>query len=802
LKRRLAAAKHKLTPCQQKKAGQEALAKAQFKFDNEIPNNLEELQRMLKPSLREPISRILEPRKYYRSLQAVSREVFESSATYLESNATPAKTPLVVSALASSSEQAQNISNRIEEKIRSSTPSDITAQSYSLLQCRNVMQRAIYNLNRLKSTERIFDRLSIIVADRDRPQIARMHSIMLQTVQKTTRFFVHACETAAGASDRDMDKDLIDLTHFCSGVLQRCGLLSKADATSLPPMLIWRLTVHSIDVAVVVYTGSHVKKLTDQFLPDTRKEFLIPGPFAPFASRYPASNISVVPRRLECLSGFLDDSEIWVFHPASPNQASIPKGSLHLSCRANVLADIWGPVSSVEEQPLEDNKPAENSHIDKQVPQESNPLKTCYRLGVGLIVPWKKPTDLTLQDNEVYCHWTETSELDSADRLPSKLDESSILVIGASANLQSNHQCSAISSQDLTAWLRMNGRLLPLKATRPHDYIDSRAKELTMGFSKLAVFQSKLGRTTKPSADVCSWKDSVLSEWSWAPDKQTYQPPFETLNAMIGLQISACTNNARRVPLRTILLADSLRSCFRPGEPQSGDLLEHLDDRKHHACPFSALWKAWNDKPERQRELHTGISDALHRLRHTGFIKEGTSGRTFYAYHSAISPSGGSSYWRVTFPQYEWMQLVKDSVLTGCAAVMVLECLVSDQEKGRKCQAHNQAHGKLEHKSTLETSLLIHRDYPPKGVRWDANSNSYACDDAAKDQKWALESASLSLLDVGIKCTGVLDKHNGEGLATDWRPILGVKGVGSTAVPLRECENADQHGRMLRVFIS
>jgi hypothetical protein len=464
LTRWLAAARYNLTPRQQKKAGQEALAKAQFKFDNEIPNNLEELQRMFKPSLREPISRILEPRKYYRSLQAVSREVFESSATYLESNGAPAKTPLVVSALASSSEQAQNISNRIEEKIRSSTPSDITAQSYTLLQCRNVMQRAIYNLNRLKSTERIFDRLSIIVADRDRPQIARMHSIMLHTIQKTTRFFVHACETAAGASDRDMDKDLTDLTHFCSGVLEGCGLLSKADATTLPPMLIWRLTVHSIDVAVVVYTGSHVKKLTDQFLPDTRKEFLIPGPFAPFANRYPSSNISVVPRRLECLSGFLDDSEIWVFHPASPNRASIPKGSLHLACRANVLADIWGPVSSVEEQPLEDNKP----------------LKTCYRLGVGLIVPWKKPTDLTLQDNEVYCHWTETSELNPADRLPSELDESSIMVIGASANLQSNQQCSAVSSRDLTAWLRMKDRLLPLRATRPYEYVDSRAQELTM----------------------------------------------------------------------------------------------------------------------------------------------------------------------------------------------------------------------------------------------------------------------------------------------------------------------------------
>jgi hypothetical protein len=149
------------------------------------------------------------------------------------------------------------------------------------------------------------------------------------------------------------------------------------------------------------------------------------------------------------------------------------------------------------------------------------------------------------------------------------------------------------------------------------------------------------------------------------------------------------------------------------------------------------------------------------------------------------------------------MQLLKDSVHSGYVAVMILGRLIPKQTTGRKHQAHHQSDGRSEHRSTLETSILVDRSSLPRGVCWNKQLVNFECGESAISQKWALESAIFSLLDISVKYTGILDTHNSDGLATEWRPVLGVRGVGSQAGPLVEVETERQQAESsLRVLIS
>jgi hypothetical protein len=732
-------------------------------IDEVLAGSLDQIRGSLKSSVKSSPNRLLEPRKYFQDLLALQQDIMTWSAAANAFKMPRTSISCKVDLLPSTADKTLDATKNLDDQINRNLNDSQSVMFAHLLQCRNVIQHVVYNLQRLKYAGRLEDRLSLLVIEPDRPGIANLRSIMVHVVRSLARSFIDSIDEVASSADQTR---LTELTHICSDILLDLGLLKKQYVADASCVWIWRLTVHTIDTAVLMYAGSHVKATTDQYFHKDTDTMSIPGPFnAPGVS---SPNITVRPRQLGCLSDYLDGSDIWVFHALGTKDNEGDQTRLHLACKAEDLADIWGPLSTLK------------GKSDKI---------SAYKLGAGIISPWPKPARLTTKIHEIHCHWVQdVSVIQSSSHDDSaEFTESSVLVIGAAVNLQSNQNCQNRNDNMFKA---VSGarRFYPLNTQRRYDVIESRTQEVTVGVSKISVLQSKFGRQLKRSPDHFSWKDGILAQWA----EENNNPDLKTLSIMIGLEISLCTGNARRVALHRIVLADSLRHCFDTENEHGKSLNELLSQRNGE---LDILQKLWAEKPELRKQLQAGVYKALYCARQTGFIKEGTNGRTFYAYWNP--PDKTTTAGRVTFPELGWMQLMKDDVASGCFAIVAPECLESEHLEGRRCRAYLDSTAACPQKATLETSIQFERRKPPLGVMW--TGDKFMCTERALNQKWFAEAKGFfGLTTQGISSTAILDKPDNRGLATIW----GTHFPSSVPrAPLVECPVESEIGNSLPILI-
>jgi hypothetical protein len=344
-----------------------------------------------------------------------------------------------IALLPSSSMNARASASRIEavySKARKDAKDVVASRLYHLLECRNLAQRVLYNVVRLVESGYISDRISVLVLDSKRANVAKLVPISLEKIRDLITHF----STEANAASNNGDVAYKVLTSACKGFLSSLGLSRKTNVgqsnrqNSGSYEFIWRCAIHTLDLAVVLYAGAHSKSLNERYLDGKVFSFNVPGPFLSDRSdagleRAGADYASIVFRRpLQCLNGLLDGNMVWVFHPSSAQslQEELERTPLHLATDAKTLADIWGPMWKVS---LTDS-PAITASILR------------YQLGNGSIVPWKAPQNVTLFKDEVYCHWfSDFEKADLKDASVRWLKGIEPLVIGAAPVLQEKPNC-------------------------------------------------------------------------------------------------------------------------------------------------------------------------------------------------------------------------------------------------------------------------------------------------------------------------------------------------------------------------
>jgi hypothetical protein len=312
----------------------------------------------------------------------------------------------------------------------------------------------------------------------------------------------------------------------------------------------WWATVQAIDLAIVSYAGTHISQFTQQVKLKTGGDkacFQLPVSLAPFHSTTQilpkVSQIFLRCRRLLCLDAFLGGREIWVFQCGD----DMSNQGMYLSTSLEELTDLWGPSWRLFRN-------AEPDHIQS------------IEIGNGCIIPWstsKATDDVTVVPDtigsEVYCHWVFSLDWnsDEVERFQQDLDrkyflESDTFLIGVPNGLRINPDCNP--SREEMIWKKT--RLEESEALHPPNTSYSRRDKdghTVAVTANIPVAGSHGHSWTYKRQEGMSWKSALVERW---PNKRCMPGELENFS---GLEVSLCTQNARRVRLLSLLGSDTMR---------------------------------------------------------------------------------------------------------------------------------------------------------------------------------------------------------------------------------------------------
>ncbi|KAL8730569.1 MAG: hypothetical protein Q9166_004023 [cf. Caloplaca sp. 2 TL-2023] len=357
--------------------------------------------------------------------------------------------------------------------------------------------------------------------------------------------------------------------------------------------------------------------------------------------------------RLACLNDFLDKRRLWVFNfshghtdsppPGDENQASRSKSVL---ARMKDFADIWGPVYTV---------PA------------SAGLVKYYVVSKGVIC---KVNDVEQSPfaGAVQCHYY--SRLSFCRRKASRLlsgtrdltlSNDDLLLIGA--GFRENPSCQFTTS----AFAKEVASTTTLLGTKESVWrTDSRS--LAIGFSK------HLGVTvtgTQKLIPQTTLKQHILDKWTTIPARSN--PGI--LNQYLGVEISQCTGNARRISLRKLMISTPIKSILERQIP-------NWAQTSWGSALYAALSSADNeDIFHFWKEFASNRSDVAELVCCVLELLDGTGWNEQEMFHSALLID--NKEWAVSVAKNlnNWLIVLRDTHLTGAYVVskeVCIECEVPD----------------------------------------------------------------------------------------------------------------------------
>ena len=589
----------------------------------------------------------------------------------------------------------------------------------------SILLAAFSNIRRMQAFGFVQNQISLLVSDKSRLSVADLIPIPINNIENLAKNFNSAVIFTDNSNflPQDLGCIVLLLTKFCNEILQSVQL------SSCPPYidtsdyydtedeccLCLCNTVRLLDIAVLAYAGAHIDPILGQMCGFNMDEESSLGTV--YSQFIPG--IQLYRRPLKCLSPLLGDAQAWVF--ALPDHIS--DGELYVSTKAEVFADIWGPMWKV-------------SH-------ESDGSILHYNVGSGSIVPWdaKPGQHPRLKGNERMGHWMPGSRLsdhgankeqnpwlaspispineqfgdsDSSESEPDDQVENSgvntdtfgdwntyakthpfsgneRLLIGARTSPKLVWNTCRCSTHKFTHRLRENQQLHFLETSGLFHYVDSRNISMVAGSRGFALglnvnIKTQTGR---------SWKEVLLEVWENQPDRRNPQ----VFESFWGVEVSLCTRNARRVRLTELLGTDSIRNLLRP----FGWSDNHIRDAFYSAVSSpnpSALGPLWRNKAWRE-ELGNVLLTVLRALCQTGYD---TKREEFYALWMSSKSTMPKKV--VLKPSdHSWVRLLCDSEDSCAMAVVVKKCLgiVSDEEGLQICRTE----GGWVASSRLETAIAV-----------------------------------------------------------------------------------------------
>ena len=481
---------------------------------------------------------------------------------------------------------------------------------------------------------------SIIVKDMDRSNVARVISIGVTTLRSVEDLISTALEVADlqlyfNDNGSKLNEALFSLEELSGILLGYLGLVgsetSEADHESESHFkLLDRLTALNLVLllGLVSYTRSHAGGFDHTIFGER---------CAAFEIDLDGRLISLSRQRLSCLNEFIQ-GPVWVFDPC----LSFTTGHFYLSSMLADFADLWGPARLIYANEASGDV-FETNTLRGSIRASSLPCEEKFQTG-----------------EEILCHWRGWSDDYTVDQsLLQAFDHTKPLLIGVSGpHFQQNKACGC-EGQIFAASLPR----FPLGTTGAIYKDDTRSMTFTAGKYVGVAF----GKSQKlhPAITI---RNQVIEGWVVYPrPDNSFLPETSYLDWNIGLEISKCTGNARRISLWDIIRCEEVVEYVIRNHAH-GVLFRDLCSRRP-CC--TGLWPAI---PAEYREpIRNIIHTLIRRLQNTG-ISDHDGG--LIAWDVSTSAMGVKM-------QPTWAGMLRDNQCSGTFAVLLNKCL--EDKKGGGC---------------------------------------------------------------------------------------------------------------------
>lgn len=573
---------------------------------------------------------------------------------------------------------------------------DITHSTNSAVlgfeRCTNVLLRVCDNINRMKTIGFCAGFINVLVMNPDcydTVHLNRLDTKVVQDLFDLSCSFLDLNRHLRKREFSDLNQKIIDHSKTIGKALGLKESRFRKHVRTTEWISIVIALANLIDIVVLFYCSAHLERFDEKYLQMGLEGLRVDFSFAEM------SCVVFKRRSLACLDNYLGNQQVWVCQlekksrdeiypkivlPENPlpllSDRFIDENNIQLSVSAHIedLADIWGPLWPVKIEGLADI--------------------VAFKAGAGVLVPWPKDTAAN-EDGEIYYHWTE-----DLGELPARLGgyisptfhEKQRLLIGAD-NVE---QPCRFSTRSLTQRLR-DAHCLRMQGTeRSKIYRDSETLSGTLGY--IATLTGAI--TLKRSAGV-TVKDNIIS--TWMPDNSNRNPAI--LECWYGVEVSACTGNARRRRLKDIFNLPAIRKhldlCYSDWTTtdHGKGFIRALADQDKRS--FRRLWK---ENPQWQPHLQKLVYSCFDALRATG--ADGNNQLSLFW----MSDNDQQALVDIPAGLSSWTGILKNNEYTCTMAVLSTTCLgvfpsVPPSITISECRTRG-THGF----TLMETALVINRD--------------------------------------------------------------------------------------------
>ena len=398
-----------------------------------------------------------------------------------------------------------------------------------------------------------------------------------------------------------------------------------------------RKTCLLLDMAVTSYAGSHCFRYDDERAAQLGLIEISDGedPFA-FECSW---------ERLACLDAFVDNKKVLVFHffHKKSKVALTPRESkreFYLLARIEDVADIWGPVYTI--------------------PSESGLIKY-YGVSKGVICRIKEAPTWAFP-GAIQCHYFSRTSyfIQKTSRILSGgtellLAENDLLLIGG--GLRENWRCNySMSSfkEDYVADITVLGTCEAVWK------LENRG--IGLGVSKIVGITVSGNQKLVPQT---SRKEHTQDRWSTNPSRAN--PGI--LNELLGVEISHCTGNARRITLRTLMTLRPISSVLELQYPSwNKEPWGKAFDTALRDIKPESIFQVWKEFASNRTEMAGLVCSVLDLLDRTGFVRSDV-------FHAALLHQNDESAVCIDKDLNDWTSILKDTHMTSAYVVINQNCL-------------------------------------------------------------------------------------------------------------------------------
>lgn len=430
------------------------------------------------------------------------------------------------------------------------------------------------------------------------------------------------------------------LMPACERFMESLGISLEQSLPLYDILVLCRILTLLLDIGVVSYMGSHGSRFDIEYMTQDYSEFLVT---ADTESTIIGFRFSL--KKLACLDEFLNYQKVWTCQPlwTEPKVSEALNRPLSILTSIKAFADTWGPIWEVS--------------AGEYYPNHIRQLNVSTGRNCRAEDEMKCPIE-----DVVPCHWFSSSGL-----IPLPLSQThdntliqrsqKLLISGLpSWALGINEACS-YKLDDLESHYGL--QMTPLGTVASSWAFDERQVGFSasqyIGITVLGT-QKKLPCTTQ--------KQAIWNKWTNQPTRANPR----ILNLYLGVEISHCTGNARRVKLRDIFTMKPIQALI---DRQFPDLLS-LEFGLSLQAAFGSdndstiedVWVTYYKFREKIAELVCCVLEILE--------KTGSSAGRFNA---AFLNQNRELSMPVDLRLNTWAKFLEDSHLTAVYAIVNGNCL-------------------------------------------------------------------------------------------------------------------------------